>query len=552
MWKYLSLLISGLVTIMATNQEIHYPVYIALPQHNIGVLQEYLQDISDPTSSNYGNWMTQQQINTLVHPPVDQQDQVVKWLDSFKVSSLKKNGDSVIFTANKNVIREMFNITSLDKESLTGYTVPDHLSHLISFVEMTSKPINRSSKINKKSLDDKADDRYFGREPLLRMYNVSDTNLQGNISGCLVEYQNNSGYTNSDVNCSQMANSQETNKVNVIVGDNFGTDDESELDVQLMSQAADGIRLWYWNTPYWLYSFAVDFYHQTDVPDVVSMSWGWAEDSQCSIIDCTNITSKQYVERVNNEYLKIALRGTTILAASGDAGAPGRTNEGCGASRPINPVFPGSSPYVLSIGATLVNVDQSSRNYTSPLCQNDSCITSTREVSISYDRVGWTAGGGFDIYHNETPFWQRDAVDGYLSSGVKLPNSSNFNRNGRAYPDLSAIGHSCPTYINGIVEGVDGTSCSTPVVAGLIAIINNEMWKLHRIKIGFANPMFYYLHQHCPDCFQDVVEGYNWCTEQTCCQNKTDYGFQATKGYDPVTGLGTLNIGRILSFLQDF
>ena len=52
------------------------------------------------------------------------------------------------------------------------------------------------------------------------------------------------------------------------------------------------------------------------------MSWGWAEDRQCDIIDCQNITSQQYVNRVNNEYLKITLRGVTIVV-DGDAGAPG-------------------------------------------------------------------------------------------------------------------------------------------------------------------------------------------------------------------------------------
>ncbi len=546
MWKYLILLVSSLTTVLSR------PVYLALPQHNIPFLQRLLDDISNPTSVNYGKWMSPKQINLLVSPPVEHQTQVLEWVSAYNVDSVKNYGDSIVFSAERPVLNQMFNLTGEQEESLTGYTIPEHLRHAIEFVEMFTRKIPHNTKINVTRLDNKTDDRYFGREPLRHMYNVSDINLQGNVSGCLAEYQNNSGYTDNDVYKSQTANSQSENRVEVIVGSNYAFDDESELDVQLMSQAADGIRLWYWNSPYWLYSFAVDFYNTEDVPDVVSMSWGWAEDSQCSIIDCHNISSQQYVERVNNEYLKISLRGTTLLAASGDAGAPGRTNEGCDSDRPINPVFPGSSPYVLSIGGTTVNLDGSQMNYTSPICQNNSCITSSHELSISFDKVGWTAGGGFDLYGNQTPTWQQEAVTGYLESGVTLPDSSNFNKYGRAYPDLSAIGHSCPTYINGFLEGVDGTSCSTPVVAGLVAIINQQMWERHQTRLGFANPMFYYLHRHCPDCFQDVVDGYNWCTEQTCCHNKTDFGFQATKGYDPVTGLGTLNIGRILSFLQDF
>ena len=56
-----------------------------------------------------------------------------------------------------------------------------------------------------------------------------------------------------------------------------------------------------------------------NIPDVISMSWGWAEDKQCDITSCGNRTSKEYVDRVNMEYFKIGLRGVSILTASGDA-----------------------------------------------------------------------------------------------------------------------------------------------------------------------------------------------------------------------------------------
>jgi len=337
------------------------------------------------------------------------------------------------------------------------------------------------------------------------------------------------------------------------MGNGSGSDVESELDVQLISQAADGINLWYWETPYWLYSFAVDFYGSADVPDVISMSWGWAEDQQCDIVDCNNITSRHYVERVNNEYLKIALRGTTILVSSGDAGAPGRTSESCSTERPINPVFPGSSPYVLSVGATYVNNINNSRvNFTSGLCSNHSCVEGTNESSITYDAVSWTAGGGFDLYHNETFSWQKDAVESYLFSGVELPNYKNFNPFGRAYPDLSAVGHSCPTYIGGYLSGVDGTSCSAPVVAGLLSLVNDHLWENKRLKLGYANPLIYDIAKTCDGCFNDITHGYNWCTEEECCDNSTEYGFSATDGYDPVSGLGTLNIGKIIHHIDTY
>ena len=57
------------------------------------------------------------------------------------------------------------------------------------------------------------------------------------------------------------------------------------------------------------------------------------------------------------------------------------------------------------------------------------------------------------------------------------------------------------------------------------------------------------VYDNCDNCFRDVVDGYNWCTENSCC-DPTQYGFSATKGYDPVSGIGTPNIGRILEFID--
>ena len=78
------------------------------------------------------------------------------------------------------------------------------------------------------------------------------------------------------------------------------------------------------------------------------------------------------------------------------------------------------------------------------------------------------------------------------------------------------------------------------------------MWTNYHIKIGYVNPLLYFIFEHCKECFRDVTDGYNWCTEGECCANTTDYGFNATVGYDPVSGLGTLNIGNILHFLDNY
>ena len=49
-------------------------------------------------------------------------------------------------------------------------------------------------------------------------------------------------------------------------------------------------------------------------------------------------------------------------------------------------LFSGSNPYVY-VGATTFH-DNSTINFTTPLCKENNCITSTNEKSIQFDDVG--------------------------------------------------------------------------------------------------------------------------------------------------------------------
>lgn len=537
------------------------PVYIALKQNNISVLQDYLKDISNPESINYGFTLSREEIHQVIDPPIEDKILVEKWLNSKNIYVYENFGDAFKFTAPFNNVADMFNIPEYRSRvgSLKEYSIPSELEHIIDFVEMNSEYKylkHTQDKMYEQYLpsihSNVADNRFFGREPMMNMYNITNDSINHSTIGVLAEFQSNGGFLQSDLVVQQNLNNQTPNIVSNIVGKNVGINFESVLDVQLMSQAGNNIDLWFWNTPYWIYSFAVDFFNTDNIGNIVSISWGWAEDSQCDIIDCTgSMTSEKYIDRANIEFLKLALRGVSIVVSSGDAGAPGRTNEECSESRPINPVFPTSSPYVTSVGATYVPFVNSSKNNSTLLCKSFGCIESSDERSISFDNVGWTAGGGFEKYINHTPWWQVSAVESYLSSGVKLPREDLYNKKGRAYPDIVAIGHSCPVYVEGYLQGVDGTSCSAPVIGGLLGIIYTHLWKNYHIKLGFANPLLYYIHEHCKNCFNDIVIGYNWCTEQQCCDDPTNFGFSATSGYDPVSGLGSPNIGNIKQFIDN-
>jgi hypothetical protein len=60
-------------------------------------------------------------------------------------------------------------------------------------------------------------------------------------------------------------------------------------------------------------------------------------------------------------------------------------------------------------------------------------------VSSSATASAITSGGGFSSVYPR-PSYQTDAVDGYLRSGIQLPNSTLFTAANRGYPDVTAIG----------------------------------------------------------------------------------------------------------------
>lgn len=86
-------------------------------------------------------------------------------------------------------------------------------------------------------------------------------------------------------------------------------DAESQLDIEYASTLGLNSTYWFWTVQGWMMEFSNDLFSKPG-PLVVSMSWGWPEDAQCQIaVQCTGITSHQYVSRVDTEWLKITSTG---------------------------------------------------------------------------------------------------------------------------------------------------------------------------------------------------------------------------------------------------
>jgi subtilase family serine protease len=188
-----------------------------------------------------------------------------------------------------------------------------------------------------------------------------------------------------------------------------------------------------------------------------------------------------------------------------------------------HPQFPASSPYVTSIGGT------------------QGPESGSPEISCQSQLGGViTSGGGFS-YDFPTPYWQTDAVSYYLGNAPEA--FAGFNRNGRGYPDLSAMAVNYMTVVGALLEPVSGTSASTPVIAGMVSLVNSQRIRIGKGPVGWLNPALYALSSNVSTSFtNDITSGINNCVAHAtiCCAE----GFEAIEKWDPNTGLGSLDYAK--------
>jgi tripeptidyl-peptidase-1 len=329
---------------------------------------------------------------------------------------------------------------------------------------------------------------------------------------------------------------------------------EATLDIQYLAAISLGNSYWVLNSKDWMFALAstLSTAVASDLPTVVSVSYAWNEAQQCHGLpgasNCTGTDNAGYINRTNIEFQKVALRGTTVLVASGDSGAHGRTDEVCLFNAKMHPDYPASSPFVTTVGGTQFSGTVNTSGTTSPVCKTIACAASGYEMVASAnvrdgpEHSAISSGGGFSDY-TATPDFQKDVVTAYLQNGTGVPPTHLFNSQGRGYPDISALAHRYFIKINGNDGSVDGTSAATPVIAGMVGRINSHRAAKGLPAVGFLNPLLYKIAAEHPTAFHDVIEGSNRCSESGClCQT----GFGATHGWDAASGLGTPNFGEII------
>jgi len=184
----------------------------------------------------------------------------------------------------------------------------------------------------------------------------------------------------------------------------------------------------------------------------------------------------------------------------------------------LYPEWPCSSPWVTSVGATRFQQQQAG------------------QLEMASDQFG--SGGGFSNMF-EAFEDQQAATAAYLANAPGLPPAGSFPAGGRGTPDVSTLGEGYQVFSNGKLESVGGTSASAPAFAAMISLLNEARLAAGKAPMGYLNP---WLYQN-PDAFTDITEGTNAIGRG---DGPIAYGFNCTKGWDPVTGLGTPIFSKML------
>eukprot|EP01086_Lenisia_limosa_P009957 TRINITY_DN3373_c0_g1_i3.p1 TRINITY_DN3373_c0_g1~~TRINITY_DN3373_c0_g1_i3.p1 ORF type:complete len:134 (-),score=36.48 TRINITY_DN3373_c0_g1_i3:15-416(-) len=133
-----------------------------------------------------------------------------------------------------------------------------------------------------------------------------------------------------------------------------------------------------------------------------------------------------------------------------------------------------------------------------------------------------------------------------------MPPADAYAASGRAYPDIAGFAENVPMYFCDRLLHSGGTSASTPAVAGLFSALNNQRAALNKPSLGFLNPGLYYLastEESYQKHFTDITDGHSNCdVRDSCCDN----GFEGSKGWDPITGLGVPRYNELLKTVVEW
>jgi kumamolisin len=492
---------------------------LVLPLRDPAGLKSFLNDVYDPTSFSYRRFLTVAEFTERFGPTQADYDAVVSFARSngFEVVGGTRDGMEVQIKGPVSAIEKAFHLTlntfrrpgedrtffGPDREPTTSLSIPlwhvsglDNLSQPHPMFEKKSdyakaRGIPEDKVVTHATTGSGPSASFLGSDMRAAYYGGTALTGAGQNLG-LFEFE---GTDLSDLD-TYFANVSQTNNVPITVLSTDGTstacldtragrdcdDTEQTLDMTQAIGMAPGLAslvMYIGSTDTAIISAMTT---HSPLPTTIGCSWGWTP-ADPSTLD-------PYFE-------KMAAQGQNFFAASGDSSTWSSSNE----------AWPADDANIVSVGGT--------------------DLTTASAGGAWKSETAWVdSGGGISPDSIAIPAYQK--LSGVINSSNK---GSTTLRNG---PDVSANAnfsfYVCADQTTCTANDYGGTSFATPMWAGYLALVNQQLANNGDSPVGFINPTIY---------AENITSAYS--TDFHDITSGTSGSYSAVTGYDLVTGWGSPN-----------
>jgi subtilase family serine protease len=510
------------VGLLPATQSMH--LNIVLPLRNQPELDNFLRELSDPTSGMYRRFLTVPEFTEKFGPTQQDYDAVVRFVkaNGFTVVGGSRDGMDVQIVGPVSAVEKAFHLTMSTYQHPTEnriFYAPDreptvdlpfqlwHVSGLDNFSLPHPLYVKRSDYAAAHGIDAEkvvshattgsgpsasflgSDMRaaYYGGTALTGAgQNLGLFEFLGTDLADLTTYFKNVGQINNVPITLLSTDGTSTSCVDTGAGGRCD-DTEQTLDMTQALGMAPGL------SSLVMYIGSLDsaiisaMTTHNPLPTTIGCSWGWTPADPSTL---------------NPFFQKMAAQGQNFFAASGDASTWSSRNE----------AWPADNAFIVSVGGT-------------------DLVTASAGGAWKSETAWVDSGGGISPDGIAIPSWQQ--LSGVINSSNK---GSTSLRNG---PDVSANAnftfYVCADQTTCTANNFGGTSFAAPMWAGYVALANQQLANNGDATLGFLNPTIY---------SQNITSSY--ATDFHDITSGTSGSFSAVTGYDLVTGWGSPNgIGLI-------
>lgn len=508
---------------------------LGLKIQNEDVLNQFLNDLYDPSSVNYKKYLSSAEFSKMFGPS-DAQIQLVKdYLKSSGFTNVWYSPNGMIINADGkvSVVESVFSVAINDymTDSRTFFAngnapvLPGDIASVVDSVSGLDNSVvmHHHARIGKVRAKPAAVSGQGGLTPtdITNAYDLKpliSAGFQGtNQTVALFELD---GYNLNDIGQYAANFNLGTPSISTVLVDGFNGSAgqgaiEDELDVELVAGLAPNAKQIVYEGPNTTAGLN-DTYNKivTDnKAQVLTTSWGACEP---------NFSSSE-ITTLNNIFKQAAAQGITVYAAAGDTGAYDCRDT------TLNVDVPTDSQYVTGVGGTSLTLSNGS--------YGSENVWSNPSDTFAGPK-GSGGGGGLSKNFSQPSYQNGPGVKSSYSNGKReVPDVSANADPATGYAVYCTVTNSgCPS--TGWIT-VGGTSAGSPFWAASTAIMNQYLTAQGASRLGFISPALYGLTNltQLSQPFHDIKTGNNLY-------------YPATNSYDLASGVGSPDVNNLVLDLK--